>query len=276
MIVWLFVLISAIAAILLTVCFGHFTAWYDIWKTLLSFACAFCAMNVLYMSYLWVISLFVDKAKPVARQLGIYRRNCVNVGVLGCFLAGVRVHVSGEEKLPAERFLMVSNHRSLFDPLCVLSSLGRHNISFVSKTANADIPALGGVAHGAGFVWLNREDNRAALKSILTAANQIRSGMCSMLIYPEGTRSHGQTMGDFHAGSFKIAQRASCPLVISCIRGSETVSKGLLFRKHDVYIDIVDVLPPETVKSMTTVQLADYSKRLMAENFARKGETAYA
>jgi len=277
MIVWILVVLAAVTAVICSVCFGYISDWYDIWKTLLSFCCAFAAYNVLYYIYLIIISLFVNQAKPLTKQLGLYRRTCVNVGVLVCFYAGIRVHVSGKEKLPGnERFLMVCNHRSLFDPISVLSSLGEYNISFVSKESNMKIPALGNISYAAGFLGLNRENNREALKSIIAAANYIRSGMCSMFVYPEGTRSHCEEMGDFHAGSFKIAQRASCPLVISCIRGSEKVRGNLFKRRSEVYIDILEVLPPERVKSMSTVELAEYSKKLMKEKFIQTGELVNA
>ena len=277
MIVWILFILSALTAAVLSVSFGYISNWFDIWKTALSFVCAFLAYNLLYVLYLYVIGLFIDQAKPIAKQLNIYRRNCWNVGVLGCFYAGVKVHVSGREKLPEdERFLMVCNHRSMFDPLAVLSSLRRYNISFVSKESNMKIPALGNVSYGAGFLGLNREDNRKALKSILTAAEYIKSGICSMLIYPEGTRSHSEEMGDFHAGSFKIAQKASCPLVISCIRGSEKVGKNVLRRKSDVYIDILEVIPADRVKQMSTTELADHAKQLMKVKMVQSGETVYA
>ena len=87
-----------------------------------------------------------------------------------------------------------------------------------------------------------------------------------MAIYPEGTRSKSDQLLPFHAGSFKIAQKANVPLVISSIRGSERIGKNVLRRPTDVYLDILEVIPAEKVKSMSTRELAEYSSRIIAEN----------
>lgn len=84
-----------------------------------------------------------------------------------------------------------------------------------------------------------------------------------MGVYPEGSRSKTDEMLPFHAGSFKIAQRANAPLVICVVHGSENIKKNLLRRKTDVYLDILQVLPGEKVKAMTTAELSEYSRALI-------------
>ena len=69
----------------------------------------------------------------------------------------------------------------------------------------------------------------------------------------------------FHAGSFKIAQRAGAPLVVACVRSSENVKRPHLFGHVDVYLDILEVIPAERVKAMSTNELADYSRALMEQ-----------
>ena len=97
------------------------------------------------------------------------------------------------------------------------------------------------------------------------AAEYLKNGVCNMGIYPEGTRSRTGEMLPFHAGSFKIAQRAGAPLVVACVRGSENVKRPHLFGHVDVYLDILEVIPAERVKAMSTNELADYSRALMEE-----------
>ena len=69
----------------------------------------------------------------------------------------------------------------------------------------------------------------------------------------------------FHAGSFKIAQRAGAPVVVACVRGSEKVKRPHLFKSVDVYLDILEVIPAGQVKAMSTNELADYSRSLMEQ-----------
>ena len=99
-------------------------------------------------------------------------------------------HLRGLEKLPKEgRFLFVCNHRSLFDPLMVMGYLADWNIAFISKPSNMRIPLAGDLAYAAGFLAIDRENDRAALKTILTAADYMKRDLCSIGIYPEGTRT---------------------------------------------------------------------------------------
>ena len=67
----------------------------------------------------------------------------------------------------------------------------------------------------------------------------------------------------FHAGSFKIAQRAGVPLVIACVRGTEQVHRNFPWRPTRVTLEILELLPVEQVKAMSTQELAAYSRARM-------------
>lgn len=262
MLVLAFLLIALGAALIYVRCCG-FVAW----KTALLFAGCFLALNLLYLVVVWVATWFVNQQKPLSRQNAVCRSGCIYTAcLLNCY-GWVRVHVRGADKLPEpERFLLVCNHRSLFDPMVITDKLRKFNISFVSKASNMRIPLFGAMGYGAGYLALDRENDRKALTTILTAADYLKRGLCSIAIYPEGTRSRSGELLPFHAGSFKIAQRANAPLVISSISGTEKIKKNLFRRCTDVYLDILEVLPVEKVKAMSTMELADYSRRLIAEN----------
>ena len=170
------------------------------------------------------------------------------------------MHTEGLEKLPKDsRFLLVCNHRSSFDPLATMWALRDYNVSFISKPSNLKIPIVGKLAWGAGYLPINREDNREALKTILQAAEYLKNDVCSMCIYPEGTRSHGTAMLPFHSGSFKIAQKAGVPLVIASIEGTENVAKNVLRRPTRVTLKILEVIDAAEVKAEKTNTLADHS-----------------
>ena len=187
-----------------------------------------------------------------------------------CGYAWVHAHIHGMDKLPTgERFLFVCNHRSMFDPLIVMSKLREYNISFISKPSNMRIPIVGRVSYGAGFLPIDRENNRNALKTILTAADYLEKDICSVGIYPEGTRSKTGSMLPFHPGSFKIAQKAGVPLVIASISGSEKIRRNLFLRPTNVDLSILDVVPADKVKEMSTNELADYSRGLIERSLPK-------
>ena len=240
-------------------------------KILLYVIGIFIGLHLLFALTLFIVSLTVDDTKPIKSQSRICRKLCVAFCRWACGLPCVRVHVSGRELIPTDRrFLFVSNHRGYYDPLSVTSALSEYNISFLSKPGNMKIPVLGKLAYGAGFLPLNRENNREALKTILQATSYMENDFCSMGIYPEGTRNPRDTLLPFHAGSFKLAQKAKAPVVIASTRNADIVFKNLFRRPTDIYIDILEVIPAEKVLEMSTQELADYSRNLIEEHINGK------
>lgn len=224
---------------------------------ILFFAAAFVGELILLLLVSAVMALFVDLKKPQATPARGY------VAVLNCWLGliiaftGIRLHVSGTEKLPAGRWLLVGNHRSSFDPIVTGWALRRHGLAFISKPENFRIPVVGKVIHKSGYLPIDRADNRKALSTILTAAERLRAGSVSYGIYPEGTRHRETEMLPFHLGAFKIAQKACVPIVIAAIRGTDRVKKRGPLRATDVWLDICDVIDAQTVKASKTAEIGE-------------------
>ena len=58
----------------------------------------------------------------------------------------------------------------------------------------------------------DREDPREALKAISEGTENLKNGY-SMIIFPEGTRSKSNVMGEFKKGSMRLAIKAGVPIV---------------------------------------------------------------
>ena len=74
-------------------------------------------------------------------------------------------------------------------------------------------------------LFLDRQDIKAGMKTILTAIDKVKSGI-SICIFPEGTRNKGENeleMLPFHEGSFKIATKAGCPIIPIAISNSAEI-----------------------------------------------------
>ena len=251
---WLFGLFGAAAAVL------SYLAWGSVWLAFLALVLGFFLAQLLYVVVIALLTRKTDMDRPDEKQNPHARRGAVVAGRMLCFYAGLWPDIRGTEKLPEEPFLFVSNHRSMFDPALVMGYLGRWNIAFISKPSNLSLPLVGRSAQTAGFLAIDRENDRNALKTILKAADYLKRGVCSVGIYPEGTRSRDGKLLPFHKGSFKIAQRANAPIAIACVSGSEKLKNGLLFRPHRVKLEILEVLPAERVKAMSTQELADHAR----------------
>lgn len=246
--------------------------WYWFWVPVVLLFVFFAVALFLFLliAYLSTLHINVDEVKERPSPLGVFV--CQEFAAFVLYISGIRVITNGLEKVPTDkRFLFVSNHRSNLDPIVVMDKMRDYNIAFISKISNLRIPAIGKMIHEWCFMSIDRENARNAIKTIQQATSYIKNDIVSIGIYPEGTRSKSQQMGEFHAGSFKIAQKAGCPLVISAVRGTETV-KYHFWSISKVYVDILEVVDGDKVKSMKSVELADYTKKVIADFIRSKGE----
>ena len=187
------------------------------------------------------------------------------------FYAGIRAVVTGIEMIPTDtRFLFVCNHRSMFDPLLTMESLRDYDISFITKPSNLKIPVAGRVAYAVGYLPIDRENDRNALKTILTAADYMKRDVCSIAVYPEGTRSKTKELLPFHAGCLKAAQRAKVPIVVAAMSGTERFQKMTVFAGAKVNLDILEVIPAETVCQMRTDALSNHIREKIQADLDRR------
>ncbi|MBQ9632412.1 MAG: 1-acyl-sn-glycerol-3-phosphate acyltransferase [Lachnospiraceae bacterium] len=150
-------------------------------------------------------------------------------------LAGMRVKVQGLENIPRdEPVLYIANHRSYFDIVATYPLLPNQT-AYVAKKEIDQVPLLKywmRLLHGLTF---DREDPRSGMNMIIAAIDEIKKGY-SIFIFPEGTRSRDGKMGEFKAGSFKVATRTNCPIVPVSITGTDEV-----FEKYMPSIKAADV-----------------------------------
>lgn len=223
---------------------------------------------VAYLLVLLLVSLTVDMKKPVTENHPGYRKTVLYVLGILCGVGRLRVHLSGEELVPEGRFLLVSNHRSNYDPIATGWALRRHDIAFVTKPENLKIPLAGPMIYKANYLPIDREDPRKAMATINAAAELIARDGVSVGIYPEGTRSKTDEMLPFHNGVFKIAQKADVPILVVSIRGSENIHKNVPWRHTDVYVNVCAVLAAEEVKKSTGAAIGNRVRTLLEEDLA--------
>ena len=199
-----------------------------------------------------------------------HRKLLMDATVFGFWLLNVRVHISGAEKLPDEPILFVSNHRSNYDPLVTWYAFRKRRLAFVSKPSNFRIPIFGPLIRRCCFLAIDRENPRNAMQTILKAAKLMTEERMDVAIYPEGTRNKGEGLLPFHNGVFKIAQKANAPIAVLCVTGTEKIHKHTPFRRTDVYLDVLEVLPAEQVKSEKTEVIGAHVRDLLLKNIEER------
>lgn len=137
-------------------------------------------------------------------------------------ICGVKVDARGLENVPKdEAVLFMANHRGYFDILAVYATIPTL-VGFISKKEIKKIPSVGVWMKYINCLFLDREDKREGLKTILEAIEKVKNGY-SMFIMPEGSRSKTYEMLPFKKGSFKIAEKADCKILPVAIANSAEV-----------------------------------------------------
>ncbi|MCS7316567.1 MAG: lysophospholipid acyltransferase family protein [Bryobacterales bacterium] len=137
-------------------------------------------------------------------------------------VSGVRVRVEGLENIsPEGAYVFASNHLSLMDTPLVLANIPVQ-FRFLAKRSLYRVPFIGSHLRRAGHIPVERQDPRAALRTLGEAARIVRQRGVSVLVFPEGSRSRGP-LGEFKPGAAYIAIKAGVPLVPLAIRGTAEI-----------------------------------------------------
>jgi len=146
------------------------------------------------------------------------------------FLGGVKRTVIGRENVPKkEAVLYISNHRSYFDIPVAYVTLPTLT-GFMAKKEIGKIPVLNTWMRLLQCLFLDRENIKEGLKTILKGIEQIKAGY-SVFISPEGTRNQGEEMLPFKEGSFKMAEKTGCAIIPVSISNTDAI-----FEKHSPWI----------------------------------------
>ena len=138
------------------------------------------------------------------------------------WLSRARVAIEGLENVDHGRpQIFVANHCGLHDILSLAAHLPIQ-FRWVAKKSLFNVPFMGWHMRRAGYIPIDRDDPRAAAKSIVAAAELIRGGV-NAIAFPEGRRSHTGKLGEFQSGAFALALRTEIPLVPIALEGSHRV-----------------------------------------------------
>lgn len=215
------------------------------------------------------IEFLLSKIHPDAsrkRQIAVVR---FMLGKVLTGLCGARMHVEGLENIPQDRrCLFVGNHSSYFDIILSYAYLPQPVI-YIVKQEFKKIPFLGLWMGRMGSLFLDRSDPRKAIGTIKESCDLIAQGKASVFVYPEGTRSRDGQIHEFHAGSFKAAQRTGCPIIPVAMKGTRDIWENHPQRlvPGDVYLTfgkpIVETeLEPEQKKHIGEVAKAEVERML--------------
>ena len=246
--------VSAFAACMIAIPAGISPLW------VLPLSAALFVLGLgLALAFIWLCCRAVDMEKEQEEDSKFYRIMMDLYIEALVSLVLVRIHTKGLEKTPKEgRFLLVCNHLFLADPGILLNCFRHSQLAFVTKKENQSMFLIGPIMHKILCQPIDRENDRAALKTILKCISLIKEDKVSIGVFPEGYTSKDGKLHPFRPGVFKIAQKANVPIVVCTLQNTKPIFKNLKkLKKTHVELHLVDVITPEEYKGMSTVEISD-------------------
>ncbi|MBS1856510.1 MAG: 1-acyl-sn-glycerol-3-phosphate acyltransferase [Acidobacteria bacterium] len=207
------------------------------------------ALILLWTPLLFAIRLF-DRDPRRLRTGRWFRR-------LGRALARVnpwRIRIVGLENLrPDHVYVIVSNHQSLAD-IPVLSHL-RIDTKWLAKAELFRMPLVGWMLRMAGDVPVERSDRGKSARALMQCGQYLRR-QCSVVFFPEGSRSPDGQVRPFAEGPFMLAIREQVPILPLVVEGSGNAlpkHSWVFGPRQDIHLQ---VLPEVAVAGWETRQSA--------------------
>lgn len=173
-----------------------FFFWCAIWASLMTVVSAVGSITHQALS----------KNKGVFRLWSRFWSRSMFVGM------GIRVHSEVRSALDPDRaYVFVCNHQVAID-IPVVSLAIPCPFGWVAKAELARTPFLGPAVRASPSVFIDRSHPKKSIESMRLAGQRIRNGL-SVIIFPEGARSHGPELAAFKRGAFQLAVEAGVPIV---------------------------------------------------------------
>jgi uncharacterized protein len=158
--------------------------------------------------------------------------------------------------------ILISNHQSMIDILVYLSLSPR--ILILTKDWVWNNPFYGLVVRFCGHINIS-----PGYDKVLDVAQKRISEGCSILVFPEGSRSSDGTIKRFHKGGFYLAQQLKLPVHIFLVHGAWFVlpRDTFIIQKGIITIKIVTTISIDPDKERAYYFASKDANRIMREAF---------
>lgn len=185
--------------------------------------------------------------------------------VLGYVKADIKV--VGRENIPEETCLYVANHQGFFDIPIMIHSLDK-TVGFIAKKELLKFRVLTYWMEQMYCIFMDRSNMRESIKSINEGVENLKNGH-NLVIFPEGTRSKGPSIGEFKKGSLKLALKSGVPIVPVAIDGSYKLREGnekSAIKSAEVKVTICKPIYMDELSKEEKADLAEKVKEIIASN----------
>jgi 1-acyl-sn-glycerol-3-phosphate acyltransferase len=240
---------------------------YSWWLVPVLFVAFFLGFIIIHALLLYVSVNLVNMDSPQERGARYYRVLITSSIRAILPLALVRIHSTGLDKVPSDgRFMLVCNHLQDFDPGVIINELPDRQLAFIAKKdIYSTMPFVAKALHKLQCLPIDRENNREAAKTVVSAIKLLKEDKVSIAVFPEGYCSKDGELQPLRNGVFKIAQKAGVPIVVYTLVDSQLIVKQMFRKTTNVYFDVLETIPTEKVQELSTAELGEHIHSLMGD-----------
>lgn len=190
--------------------------------------------------------------------------NYYGLGVLKCGWPLIRVRFVDYRPEDKPPFVFVSNHPSSSDGF-LMAYVWFEAVQVLNIWPNR-VPIMRSIARRAGYISVRE----MSFEQFLTIGSKLLSEGCSVIAFPEGTRSGNKEMGQFHGSAFRLAQQNGVKIVPLVLAGNRNMPPrgSALLRPGRVVVSKLPAITPEQYAGMTPFRLKNMARDLIQQHLA--------
>ena len=164
---------------------------------------------------------------------------------------------------PRNPYVVVANHESFVDIL-LISHLP-FEMKWMSKSEFFRYPLIGWMMMLARDIRLERGDKKSGLRALQECRARLDQDV-SVMIFPEGTRSHSGDLGEFKDGAFRIAIQAGVPILPLAVVGTRDalIKHDWRFGTSHAEVRVLSPIPTEGMTKADVPALRDRTRAVIA------------
>jgi len=181
-----------------------------------------------------------------------------------------KIRISGHDNLdPTQVYVVVSNHQSIAD-IPVIAHLELDS-KWLAKTELFRVPIAGWLLRMANEIAVDRADGLGRRAAMLQCTRCLRE-RCSVVFFPEGTRSlYGEVL-PFSKGPFYLAIREQVPILPLVLHGSGAAlpRRSWIFGgTRVIQLQILQPVPVDGLKTVDSASLRDTVRKRIVDELYR-------
>jgi 1-acyl-sn-glycerol-3-phosphate acyltransferase len=188
-------------------------------------------------------------------------------------IAGTRLEVRGQDKLPKGACLVASKHQSAWETFALIPLF--RDPAMLMKRELFWIPFHGWFSKKFEMIPVDRDKGPTALRRILREAKKRVADGREIIIFPEGTRRPPGAPPDYKTGVILLYEALGVPCVpVALNSGLFWPRRSILRKPGTIVVEFLDPIPPGLPKAEFLTRLTGAietaSAHLLAEDKAKE------